>query len=205
MLFQREHLRASATPDEKHQRLPANPIIGTGGQAAFLVGKRGADLAQLIPELPPFWSGDIITDGHWSLHELIGYLMRHTGSAEVWLTSWGISTEPLQAILDMVRGGLITKLNLILNHRVVQGAPQAYQLLRALHDDARVSISLAKIHAKLVVIHNELHELRIVTSANLTNNPRIENYNISTHREHALSTRAILDLVMQGAQPFKPA
>lgn len=187
---------------EAPDRLQSQQAIGTSGDASFIVGRRGADLAQLLPSLPPQWTGDIITDGHWSLHEMVGYLLRLTGPAEAWLTTWGISTEPLQAILDMVRSGMITQLHLVLDHRVAQQARQAYQLLAGMSTDERVRIALTKCHAKLLVLHNSTHQLRCATSANLTNNPRIEHYTISTHTGHALGTRAIIDLVMQGGKPF---
>lgn len=202
-LLRRSELRSFEEDDRLHHGLPPQQAIGAAGDATFLVGRRGADLKSLLPVLLPNHTYDIITDGHWSLHQMLAYLLNITGPATLWLTSWGLTAEPLQSILDMVRSGQITHLNMLLDIRVKLQSAQAYQVLRTMAEEANVNTWLTKIHAKINVIHNADHEIRVLTSANLTNNPRIESYNISTHPSLAIQNRTWIDLIMQGAQPFE--
>lgn len=184
-------------------RLPVLPAVDVPGDAALVIGKRGAKLSELLPELKPNHVYDVITDGHWSMNQMLAYLLSITGTARVWLSSWGVTEGPLKSVLDMVRDERISSLDLILNHRVRLQSPNAFQLLHGVRDDGRIRIHLAKIHAKLIVLHNEHHEIRVMTSANLTRNLRIETYTISTHPVLAIANRSWLDLVINGSQPFK--
>lgn len=172
------------------------------GRVDLLLGKRGVDLDVLLPRLDPDTSYHIPTVGHWSLHEMLGHLLRRTGPARVWMTSWGISTKPLQYVLDLVRSGSITELDLLLDPRVKLQCPQAYQLLIALSNEARVRVKLAKNHSKLTLIRSATHTITLPASANLTRNPRIEYYVVCTHRSLLEENLVWLEETMNGAQPF---
>jgi hypothetical protein len=176
-----------------------------GGASSLLIGKRGIDMAALIPDLDPEQSIDFYTDGHWSLHELIAYLVDRIGPCEAWLTSWGVTRDPLKSVLDLVRSGTVTHITLILNHRVRLQSPDGYQLLLAVSDDSRFSLCLSKIHAKVLVLRGSRGMVRVITSANLTKNPRIEVYNISTHPRQVIEALEMLSLIKQGADPFRDA
>ena len=183
--------------------LPLLPAQSVQGAGTFHVGKHGVDLSAIIPGLSPGISLDLYTDGHWSLHEVIAYLVQRIGPCDAWLTSWGVTRDPLKSLLDLVRGGGITSLRFILNHRVRLQSPDAYQLLHAVSDDPRFTLCLSKIHAKVLVLRGVSAMVRVITSANLTKNPRIEVYSISTHASQVLEAIAMLDLIIQGSDPFR--
>lgn len=167
-----------------------------------VVGRYGVDLNTLVPALEPDSFTDILSNGQWSLHEMIAHLVHLTGPAKVLVTSWGISVEPLKAVIRLVESKHILRLQMLFDHRVRLQCPEAYQTLVALAGREEVSVHLTKVHAKTVVITNDRWSLVLRTSANLTNNPRIESYVLTTHKSAERFNRGWIEQVMQGAQPF---
>jgi hypothetical protein len=183
------------------------PPISGEGEGHFHVGRYGVDLKAVLPVLHPDAWHDIPTKGHWSLHEMIAYLLTITGPAVVWLATWGFATEPLKHLLKALREERITQLHLLLSDRVRLQCPQAFQLLQqALNDPDmrdRMRVRTAKTHVKMVVITNADHHITVDTSANLTDNPRLEKYLVRTHHAAAVFNAGWMDLEMQGANPFE--
>jgi hypothetical protein len=201
-------LRVFAAPQSREQGPPPLiPPISGGGEGSFQVGRYGVDLAAVLPVLHPEAWHDVPTKGHWSLHEMVAYLLSITGPGEVWLATWGFSSEPLKHVLRAVRDNRITKLHLLLSDRVRLQCPQAFQLLQQAMNDAeirdRIRVRMEKTHVKMVVITNDEHSITVDTSANLTDNPRLEKYLIRTHRSAAVFNAGWMDLVMQGGKPFE--
>lgn len=174
-------------------------LVQEAGAASFLVGKRGVDLEALLPEIQKEQDYDIPSRGDWSLHEMIEYVLTKTGPAEVWLASWGITENPLRQVMRLCSDRVITRLHALFDSRVKLQCPNAYQLAMA----SNVHMRLAKNHSKLVVFLNETWGATIYTSANLTENPRLEYYMLSTRRKRALFNREWMDLELQDAQPFE--
>jgi len=177
------------------------PTVSTG-QEHFVAGAKGDLLRELLPDPAPDTTYDMVSRGAWHKHQMLGHLLTFSGPAEVWLTSWGISTQPLQIILDLLRAQAITRLHFILDIRVKQQAPQAYQLLLAVHNEARVRVYLTRIHAKVLVIRSATRTFTVRTSANLTRNPRVESYCISTHAHIADAWASTLNDIARAASPF---
>jgi hypothetical protein len=178
------------------------PLIPGRTGGTFRVGKHAVDLATLLPAIEQTAGGDILSNGQWSLHEMLAYLLHRIGPAHCWITSWGISSKPMQAVLGMVRDGRIQKLKALFDHRVRLQCPDAFQLLIEMSNDPRVQVSLTKIHMKTIVLMNDQYALRLYTSANLTMNPRIEGYNLATDRSMAEQNRDFIETVFVGANPF---
>ncbi|HRH68797.1 MAG TPA: hypothetical protein PLB89_04750 [Flavobacteriales bacterium] len=189
--------------DAERQGAPS-PVasISANGAPHFVVGIHGADLEQVIPALVPDRHIPAVSLGHWSLHEMLAFLLSRIGPAECWLTSWGISTKPVQALMDMVRDKRITQLNALFDHRVRLQCPEAFQLLLDLSGNKRVDIRLTKIHAKVIVLRNANHQVTLYSSANLTTNRRIESYAIDTWASVADFNRTWIDQVRIDAKLF---
>lgn len=198
MLLRTVELRNYALPDEQQGAPTLVPAIASAGAATFIVGKHGVDLADLLPELLPEHTYPLLSKGQWSLHEMLAYLLSITGPAAVSISSWGITSEPLKAVIRLQELGLITGLECLFDSRVKLQCPEAYQI--ALVANARVR--LAKNHSKMLVILNEQYSVMVNTSANLTMNPRIESYVIMTHRAAVEQYASVFREIMDGANPF---
>lgn len=184
MLLRRTRLPVEEQPQtaaEAHG--PQRPVAG--GMSArgnsYLVGEGPSRvLAEALPALPDKGTAHLISEGDWSLHNMLGHVSKLIGPASCVLTSWGISTRPVQLILDLVRDGSFTRLDMLLDHRVRLQAAQAFQLLLATAERPEVDARLTKIHAKVFTLTNDRHQVAVGTSANLTVNPRVETYWVCT-------------------------
>ena len=178
---------------------PVEHIHGhrVAGDVRFMVGKRGADLHELIGEIRQNEHIHIPSLAAWSMHDMLAYLLHKTGPADVWLTTWTITEEPVRLILALqdekkmrFRGGL-------LHDRVPSMNPKAYELAAA-----NLRIQLAKVHAKVLVLMNDDWGVTVSGSANFTNNPRIEKYVVCTHRSEAEFERDWIEQCIDRANPF---
>lgn len=133
----------------------------------------GIELRQLEKEIGAIVPGGClcyITNGAWGMPDLLEYLLRQTGPADVWLTSWTISEKPIQRLKILKKEGLIRHIIMRLDERISQLKADAYAALQELPD----KLTTTRIHAKVFVIQNESHSVVCVGSANFSKNPREE-------------------------------
>ena len=133
---------------------------------------------------------------------MLQFLLSRIGPAKVWVTSWGITQEPLNQILQLLDTSppVIQSLNALFDSRVKLQCPQAFQLLLGRSD--RVRVRLAKNHSKLLVLINEQWAITVCSSANLTQNERLEYYVIATDRALAIHNRDWIQLELDQSLPF---
>ncbi len=110
-----------------------------------------------------------VTLGRWSMHDLLFYVLRQTGPADVDVATWSISEDAIRQIVNLHSEGLIKTIRFILDPRVKVRNPKPLQML-----SANFPFKLAACHAKVTLIRNPDHQISIVSSANMTGNPRIE-------------------------------
>jgi hypothetical protein len=193
MLFHRSDIRIESEPEGPPQ--PAGSTVS--GAAHFVIGRKRADLDALIGELHPDQHIHIPSLGSWSMHDVLAFLLRQTGPADVWITSWTITEEPVRLLLEHLQTGAIRSLKALFSERVEAMNPAAHQLARF-----NLQVKLTKIHAKSIVLLNDAWGITVGGSANFTRNPRIEKYIICTHRSIAEYERDWIEAVMADADPF---
>ena len=150
---------------------PAPPSTSTAG-------RRSATAAQVIG---PIGAGDcahVISDGEWSLHDTIAHLVTLAGPSTVYVATWSVSEAAVRLICDMQERGDIRELICLCDMRVRQRRPEAAAFLK--HRSGRLRVT--NCHAKTAVIISDELAFSVVTSANLTNNPRLEVYVITEGR-----------------------
>jgi hypothetical protein len=162
------------------------------GPTSFAVCPTRKILKEHIKELEPGDTYVYFTGGKWSNHHLLQYLLERTGPADVLLTTWTITEEPVRVMGKLLEGGQIRTLTMLTDDRIRSRCAQAWQLMQTLP----ATIHLSKCHAKVTVLVNEHHAILVVSSQNFTNNPRIEAGTIIYDRAAALfAQQAILDEV----------
>lgn len=143
--------------------------------------KHGDD-SNLSDVLPTLEMGDIVeyyTKGRFSKHNLIEYILRVTGPADVLIATWAMTEAPLRTLARLKNEGKILKLECMVEHKVPGHNPKSYGYAKQFFDQ----IWLGRNHAKVVVIENQDWAVVITTSANLTRNRRIESGDIKCSRE----------------------
>lgn len=144
-------------------------------------GKSLKQLRQVIGQLA---QGDTIayaTGGQWSSHEMLRYCLQTTGPARVALTTWAVTEDPLRMIHQLINSGQITAFDCVFDYRTEKRKPEALQFAKSI--EARVKLS--HCHAKILVIQNDTWSITVVSSANFTNNPRLEAGTIFTSKAAA--------------------
>ena len=128
------------------------------------------EIEKYIPKLKrkmvyPFWS-----NGRWTLHDLLSYILKKTGPAKVHLSTFSISEVAIRSLANEINQGKITELNCLFDYT------NQINKLQILYFTSNIAteIKLAKNHAKLILIENKDWKISIVGSANLSPNPRYE-------------------------------
>jgi hypothetical protein len=117
-----------------------------------------------------------VSEGDWSMHQLLQKLLELTGPADVFISSYAFSELPARTIADMKATGTIRKLFCVLDSRIDVRSASALTLIKNTADKCK----LTHTHAKVTVIRNDQWFLVVVGSANYTTNVRYEAGIIST-------------------------
>ena len=123
-----------------------------------------------------------VSDGDWSMHQLLQKLLEKTGPADVWISSYAFSEKPARVICDLKANRIIRELQCIIDSRVDVRSASALTMVRNASD----KIKLCDTHAKVTVIKNDEWFLAVVGSANYTTNKRYEAGFISANAGIAL-------------------
>lgn len=181
------------------ERPPGPRAYAMEGTSLFQRGKTIRQMRKVLGEIEPDQIIQFSTGGQWSTHEMIEYILLKTGPARVCLSTWTITELPLRTLLSLHKRGLITELNCLFDHRIKERTPKAFQLAQAIVSN----LKLTKVHAKVTVIENERWGVAIISSANLSRNPRIEAGVIFTDQKSAAFHRDWMMEEINNQKPFK--
>jgi hypothetical protein len=136
----------------------------------IVLGTSLKELEKLIGEPNEDKLINYVTNGAWSMHHLLTYLVEKLGPSNVYISTYRISEEPLRVMTGLKNTGAIKTLNLIVSDRIRNHNPQEKQLAESICD----RIVYVKNHSKVTVIRGERGTATIVSSANYSSNRRIE-------------------------------
>lgn len=163
---------------DERARGEVRPTVGRVLLAQF--GK-GDKLASVLPRLEQQTHVHLPSFSRWSMVGLLEHLLHLTGPAEVWLTSWTITEDPMRSIIRMMVEGRILSIAALFDDRAPNYNAKGAQLAKANIE----RLAFIPIHAKVMVLMNEQWAVSVVSTANITRNKRVERYVICTHREVA--------------------
>ncbi len=120
---------------------------------------------------------DFMTAGNLSLHNILELLLHKYGPClSLYLSTWAIKEAAARSIFDLKERKLIGKLCGVFDYRIESVDYKSFQLIKPLF----ANYALTKIHAKVILVEYADRQFTILTSANMSNNPRIEAGFIST-------------------------
>jgi hypothetical protein len=111
-----------------------------------------------------------VSDGEWSVHDLLLGLLQETGPADVYISSYAFSEYPARLIADLKDRKIIRSLYCLIDSRIDKRSASALNLVRNCADQ----LKLVNTHAKVTVIENSQFVFCIIGSANYTTNKRYE-------------------------------
>lgn len=145
------------------------------GTEQFLIIKNQKDIDDLLNGFSADKCIHYATGGKFSSHELLFSLLKLSGPAKVYITTWTMTEYPARLLVEGLSSGKIIELNCLLDVRMEKNE-SVLQLIKFNSS----TIRLSHCHAKVMIIQNDSWNIVVVSSQNQTENPRIEAGVIST-------------------------
>ena len=169
-----------------NDELAATPSVK--GVACLDVGQN-ADNDIVVPLLKhPSALGEIrmgqtkhfYSNGAFNLVQLVLYLLKQTGPAHVFISSYSIAEDSLATLKKLQDKGEIWDIAFLIDNRVRTISPKPFDYLVTAFPDRYRCCAL---HAKVALIWNDDWHLSVVGSQNATHNPKLERGIIHTSQE----------------------
>lgn len=112
----------------------------------------------------------VASNGDWSMHELLEYLLGISGPAKVWISSFSITEVAIRTFLNLQETGQITNLSCLFDFTVKRHKTGLLFFANNVVSD----ITISKCHAKLILIENADCTIAVVGSANFNINDKKE-------------------------------
>lgn len=157
-------------PQNKEGKTKQEPssLIMDEGNSCFVDDKSQA-LTKAIGTIENGLTTHYYSYGNFNLVRLILYLLKQTGPANVFMTSYSISTESIEQIQRHIELQKLLSFRLLIDNRVKTLSPKPFQMLSTVFN-----YRCSSIHAKVALLWNDQWKISIVTSQNATNNPKME-------------------------------
>lgn len=120
------------------------------------------------------------SNGAFNLVQLMLYVLKQTGPAHVFLSTYSIAEDSISTLRRYVDDGTILSIHFLIDNRVRSISPKPFAHLIASFPDAYRCTSL---HAKVALISNDDWHISIVGSQNATHNPKLERGIIHTSED----------------------
>lgn len=165
---------AEATTDNK----PQPDVIVTEQEAGEFADDKSKTLIKSIGQLQNGKTTHYYSYGNFNLVRLLIHLLKQTGPANVFMTSYSFSQTSIEQLLNHRQKGNIVSFRVIVDNRVKTMSPIPFQMLSTAFD-----YRCSSIHAKVALIWNDNWNISVVTSQNATDNPKLERGTIFTDIE----------------------
>ncbi len=165
----------------------------------FVICKNPFKLHALLQKICPDKSIHYVSDGDWSMHDLVMELLKKYNKADLYITTYALREFPVRQLILAQEKGDIKSIKMLLDYRAKTRTPEVFQLAGMNIG----SIFLTSIHAKVTVIKSPAGYISIVGSANWTQNPRIECGVISLNKELAEFHIGWIEKIMSNAEIFE--
>lgn len=120
------------------------------------------------------------SNGAFNLVQLVLYLLKQTGPAHVFISSYSIAEDSLATLKRYQEQGKIWDIAFLIDNRVRTISPKPFDYLVTAFPDRYRCCAL---HAKVALIWNDEWHLSVVGSQNATNNPKLERGIIHTSQD----------------------
>jgi hypothetical protein len=111
------------------------------------------------------------SSGAFNLIQLILYILKQTGPAHLFLTTYSISMDSINALRRKVETNELLSVRFLIDNRVRSISPKPFDYLVTTFPDSYRCLAL---HAKVALLYNEDWKITVVGSQNATHNPKLE-------------------------------
>ncbi len=167
--------------------------------ADFVVCKSPDKLKLLLQRIQPGKTVYYLSDGDWSMHDLVMELVKKYKPAELFISTYALREFSVRQLILSIDRGEISSVNMLLDYRAPVRTPAVYEMAKMNFN----KIYLISIHAKITVIKSDIGSITIVGSANWTKNPKVESGVVSCSAEVAAWYIDNLKKIMADAKIFE--
>lgn len=111
------------------------------------------------------------SSGAFNLIQLILYILKQTGPAHLFLTTYSISMDSINVLRRKVETNELLSVRFLIDNRVRSISPKPFDYLVTTFPDSYRCLAL---HAKVALLYNEDWKITVVGSQNATHNPKLE-------------------------------
>lgn len=115
-----------------------------------------------------------ITNGRFSLIDLLREILDQTGPARVTVCAWVASLDDAEAAAHFLSSGQAKRVTLVLGGAPKRRGPYLAKLARP----PGCEVMYGQIHAKFVLVRNDQWNISVRTSMNLNRNQRLEQFDL---------------------------
>lgn len=169
---------------------PAPPAPAAQPTAGKVCASDIADRSEMVATmlLSPEGLGQILqgqekhfySKGAFNLVQLVLYLLKQTGPAHVFLSSYSIAEDSLAALRRREEKGELLSIRFLIDNRVRTISPKPFAYLATAFEG---KYRCCALHAKVALLWNSAWHIAVITSMNATHNPKLERGIIYTSKE----------------------
>lgn len=126
---------------------------------------------QGLGAIKPGTSKHFYSDGAFNLVQLVTYILKQTGPAHVFLTTYSIAEDSINVLKRKVEQGEILSARFIVDNRVRSMSAKNFDLLAGSFAGC---YRCRALHAKVALVYNEDWHITLIGSQNATRNPKLE-------------------------------
>lgn len=160
--------------NQEQQESNGRALIAVGNHQ-FTVSRK---LKELVDSLQYNSTIHWVSDGDWSMHELLLALLGAWVNTDVYLSSYAFSEKPARLLADLVNEHRILNLYCLVDNRIDTRSASALTLVQ----NCSTKTKLVATHAKVTVIEAWNSCYTVIGSANYTENKRYEAGIVCTER-----------------------
>ena len=120
------------------------------------------------------------SSGAFNLIQLLFYLLKQTGPAHLFLTTYSVYMDSIAALRRKADSGELLSVRFLIDNRVRSISPKPFDFLVNSFPGCYRCLAL---HAKVALIYNDRWQITVVGSQNATHNPKLERGIIHTSED----------------------
>ena len=159
---------------EEEEEINDHEFIHSAGAAGDFVICKSPDklkrLIDLLTVMPKNEHTHYVSDGDWSMHDLVMELLKKYKPAELFITTYALREFSVRQLVMAIERKELLAVKMLVDYRAQVRTPQVFDFAKMNMN----KICLTSIHAKVTVLRSAQGSVSIVGSANWTQNPRVE-------------------------------
>jgi hypothetical protein len=175
------------------------PFAAFTGGAQSVICKKPKKLERLLNAVEPGCNVHYLSDGYFSLHDVVISLVKKHAPVDVYFTTYALRELPVRQLVMCKIDGLINGIHVVLDYKAQVRSAE----VNAFAEMNFTKLSLKPIHAKVCVIQGDDIDITIIGSANWTTNPKTEAGVICENKDIAEFHKSWILKMINDEQIFK--